>query len=212
MWYIRLTDICLICSIVDDHCMLFVCVIYPFLQLILRDRCTGRVVRETQIDDIRCLLWKFWCESIFFLTWHVDHIAPKTGCCIIRSGSSCHNIRIYINRIYRIADSDLIVKGKDLLNISGITFCTVTDKYFVDCDVNTACIVIVLYDRTTQKLITKVRCIALKCLLHAHLGYCLMQTVYDGWCEWLGYITDTKTDDLLVRICLLIRTYFLANG
>ena len=96
--------------------------------------------------------------------------------------------------------------------ISGITFCTVTDKYFVDCDVNTACIVIVLYDRTTQKLITKVRCIALKCLLHAHLGYCFMQTVDDCRCEWLGYITDTKTDDLLVRICRLIRTYFLADG
>ena len=192
--------------------MLFVRIVHPFLQLILCDRCTGRIVREAQIDDIRCLLRKLRSESVFFLTWHVDHIAPKSGCCIICSGSSCHNIGIYIDWIYRIADSDLIVKGKDLLNISGITFCAIADKYFVNCDIDTACIVIVLHDCTTQKFIAKIRCIALKCLLHAHLGYCLMQAVNDCRCEWLGYITDTKTDDLLVRICFLICTYFLADS
>ena len=47
---------------------------------------------------------------ILHRTWHIDDIAPHLCLCIIDSGSSCHNIGIYINRIYRVADCNLTIR------------------------------------------------------------------------------------------------------
>ena len=45
----------------------------------------------------------------------------------------------------------------------------------------------------------------------SHLIDRLMHCINDCRCKWLCYITDSKTDDILVRICCLICIYFLTN-
>ena len=41
-------------------------------------------------------------------------------------------------------------------------------------------------------------------LCFPHLIYCLMKSLDYCWCKRLCHITDSKTDYLLIRICLLI--------
>ena len=48
------------------------------------------------------------------------------------------------------------------------------------------------------------RDLLMKCLGMAHLINSLMHGLDDCWCKWLCYITDSKADNLLVRISCLI--------
>ena len=125
MWYILLRNIRLISSIKQDHRTDAIRIVHPALQLFLCDRRTGRIVREAQVNQIRCLLRKIRSKPIVRGTWHVDNITPALRQRIIASGTPCHYIGIHIHRIDRIANCNLIIQAENLLNISGITFCTV---------------------------------------------------------------------------------------
>ena len=52
----------------------------------------------------------------------------------------------------------------------------------------------------------------MECLCMAHLINCFVHGLDDCRCNWLCNITDTKTDDLFVRVCLLICIYLLSDG
>ena len=50
---------------------------------------------------------------------------------IKRSGAAGHHVGIQINRIYRIGNRNVNVGGKNLLDIAGVTFGAIADKYFL---------------------------------------------------------------------------------
>ena len=62
-----------------------------------------------------------------------------------------------------------------------------------------------------QKFISQIRCIAVECLGMSHLIYRFMHSLNDCRSQWLCNITDSQTDNVLVRICLLICIYFFCN-
>ena len=104
--------------VVDDDCSDSISVIYPLLKLCFCDCGSCRVIRETQINDVRCLFRQCRCKVCFFCTRHVDHIAPCLCLCIVSSGTSCHYICINVHRVNRITHCDLTVCRKNFLNIS----------------------------------------------------------------------------------------------
>ena len=211
MCHIVLTDISFISGIINDYGANFIGIVHPFLQLILCKRCSGRVIRQTQIDYVRCLLRKLRYEMIFCCTWHVNDIAPCAGLLVVSTGSSSHNVGIHINRIDRITDRNLVVLSENLLNISGIALCSVRYKDFICCNLTASCCIIVLCDCLAQKFISQIRCIAMECLGMSHLIYRFMHSLNDCRSQWLCNITDSQTDNVLVRICLLICIYFFCN-
>ena len=154
MCHIALGNICFISSIVNDNSANTVCIINPFLQLILGQGCSCRIVWQTQVNDIRVLLWKFRYEIIFCRTWHIDHVAPHLCICIVYTCSSCHNVRININRVNRITDSDTVVHRKNLLNITGITLGSIGYKNLIRRDIASSCLIIMCHDGIPQESIT----------------------------------------------------------
>ena len=147
--HIFLCDVCLVSGVVDDHCTVLVCVVYPLLKFVLCDRCTTRVVREAEIDQVRCLYRKFRQESIGFQTRHVDHSIKIFVFLVVFAGTSCHYVCVYINRINRVADCYFIVCAKDLLNVSGVTLRSVGYKDLIRTDLASACLVIIFCDRAS---------------------------------------------------------------
>ena len=211
VWYIVLTDISFICRIINDHTAMLICIINPFLQLRLCDRGTGRIVWKAQINDIRYFLWQLRCKIIFCGTWHIDHIAPCFCLRIILACSSCHNIGIYINRINRVTDSDLVILGKYFLNVTGIALGTIRYKNFIRADITATQLIIIFRNSFSQKFIPKIRCIAMEGFCYAHLRNRTMQCINDHRCKWLGHIADSQTDDLFIRVLLCKCVYFLSD-
>ena len=194
------TDICLISSIVDDHCMILICIIHPLLQLCLGDRGTGRIIREAEIDQIRYFRRKLGCIPVCCRTGHVDHIAPETCCLVIGSRTSCHNICIYINGINRIAYCDPCILCKDLLDICGIALGAVGHKDLICSDVRTQGTEHLLSDGGPKEIISQIRGIPTEGSTIRHLIRCLVDRFDHCRAEGLCHIPDTEPDDLLIRI------------
>ena len=123
--HVILRNIGFISGIVDDHCTVFVGIVHPYLQLVFGDGSSGGVVGAAQVNDIRCFFWKFRYKVVFCGAGHVDHIAPGAFCRIISAGTSCHNISVHVYRINRVAHCNFVVYTENLLNVSGITLCSV---------------------------------------------------------------------------------------
>ena len=58
-------------------------------------------------------------------------IRETLGCCVVVTGTACHYVGVYINRINRVAYSDLVVQAEDLLNVAAVAFCAVRYKNFI---------------------------------------------------------------------------------
>ena len=210
--HIFLCDISLIGGIVDDHSTILVCIVYPFLELVLRDCCTAWVIREAEIDNIRSFHRKFRKKTVIFQTRHIDHSVKVLVLFVVIAGTSCHNICIYIYRINRVADCYFVVCTKNLLNVSRITFGSVRNKDLIGTDLASACLIVIFCDRTSQEFISEIRCIAMESLGICHLIYRFVKCLDDCRCKRLCDITDSKTHDLNIRICGLIRRYFFCNS
>ena len=144
MGHILLGNVSLIGSIVDDHRPGLVGIIHPLLKLRFRDRGTGRVIGETQVNDIRRLLRQLRRKICLRRTGHVDHVAPCLRRRIISPGPARHHVGVHIDRIHRVADRDLVVDTKNLLDISGITLGSVGNEYLVGGDIASPRLVILL--------------------------------------------------------------------
>ena len=69
-----------------------------------------------------------------------------------------------------------------------------------------------LCDRIAQEIISEIRCISTEGGCICLLIYCLMEGIYHYLRQRLGHIADSETDDLLVRICLLICSDLLRDS
>ena len=211
VWYIFRRNICFISRIVDDHCSYLQGIINPYLKLILCDRGTCRIIWKTKINNIRCILWKLRHKIVLLCTWHINDIRPFLCSRIICTGTSCHCIGIYIYRINRITDSNLVILTENISDITRITLCSVTDKNLIGCNIASSVLIILLCDHITQKLISQIRCISLKCLLLGHLINRTVKSVDYSRCQWQCHIPNTKADNILVRICLAVCCYLFGN-
>ena len=210
--HIALGNICFIGSIINDDCFFLVGIINPFLKFLFGQSRSGRVVWTTDIDNIRCLLWDLRYKVILCGTRHVDHLRPALLVFQVLTCFAGHGITVYINRINRVCDSDDVILCKNIYNVTGITFCSVADKHFIQCDVYATALVIVVNNGSAQKLISKIRRITMECLSLTHFIYRTVQRIDHCRCQWLSHITDTQTDHFFVRICFLICGYFLSDS
>ena len=211
MSYIILGNVCFVCTVINDHCTDPVGIVNPLLQLVFCDGSTCRIIWQTQINDVRIFLRELRNEIVLFCAWHVDDIAPHLSFRIVSTGSACHNIGIHINRVNRITYSDAVIYGKNLLDISGITLCSVGYKNLICADVASSCFIVIVRNGSAQELISEIRCITVEGLCISHFCNCTMHCIDNCRCQWLGNITDSKTNQCFLRICSLVCTYFFCN-
>ena len=147
---ILLRNICLICCIIDDHAAVFVGVVDPLLKSCLCDSTTGGIVREAEIDQIRYLICRnLRKETILLFAGHVDHTVKVLTLFVIKTSTSGHNVGIYIYRINRVADCNLVIQSENLLDVSGITFCSIGNKDLVCADVAASGLIIIFCNSTS---------------------------------------------------------------
>ena len=145
----------------------------------------------------------------------IDHITPARSRTSDRNraGSGlCHNIGIHVYRVNGVTYRDLIVQAEDLLNIATVTFCSVGYKNLVRCNIAASCLIIIFGDRIAQELIAKVGSVTMKSLRFSHLIHRTVQCINDSRCQRLRHISDSQTDDLLIRVCCGIRIYLFTDG
>ena len=147
---ILLGNICLICCIIDDHAAVFVGVVDPLLKSCLCDSTAGRIVREAEIDQIRYFICRYLRkETILLFAGHVDHTVKVLTLFVIKTSTSGHNVGIYIYRINWVANCNLVIQSEDLLDVSGITFCSIGNKDLVCADVAASGLIIIFCNGTS---------------------------------------------------------------
>ena len=208
---IFLCNVSFIGCIVNDHTAVFVCVVHPFLQLVLCNGRAGGVIWEAQINQIRHFFRKFRQKTVFLTARHIDHAVKIFSCSIVLSGTSCHDIGIHINRVNRVTDSHLVVNPENLLDISGIAFRTVGNKDFVCCNVTSPVLIVIFCNGISQKFIPQIRSIAAEGFRMCHLIHRTVKGIDDCRNQRLCHIPDSKADDFLFRVLLTICLYFFRN-
>ena len=212
MRYIFLSNIRLIGSIIDNHRAHFVGVIHPFLKLRFCNGRTRGIIRKAQVDNIWRLFRQLRSKAGFLCAGHIDDITPCFRLYIISPGAPRHNICVYVYRIDRITHGYLVILREYLLNISGITFCPVGDKYLICPDITPSFLIVVFRHGTSQKLVTKIRRVPAECLCMRHLVYCSVQAFDNSRRQRLRHIPDSQTDNPFIRIRLCICRYFFSDG
>ena len=137
-------DICFISSIINNYCAYFISIINPVLKLRFCNRCSGRIIWEAKIDNVRLFFWKVWYKIILCGAWHIDDITPGFCGRVVCSCSSCHNIRININRIYWVAYCNFVIYTEYFLNISRVTFCSIADKNLICMNIAAMALIVTL--------------------------------------------------------------------
>ena len=131
------------------------------LKLRLCQYSARRIVWKTQIYKCRIRLRQFRNKTIIEGAWHHFDILPSAR--YIGSGAPRHYICVDIHWIYRVGHCHRIAYIEYISNIASIAFRSVADKNFIRCYINAASPIIVLRNGISEKLISLLRPIAMKC-------------------------------------------------
>ena len=202
-------DICLVGCIIEDDALVLDSIVYPFSEFLLRDDRTRRVVWIAEVNHIHTVVWNLRDEVVALITWHIGYVTPLA---ILKdSRSTYHHVRIYINRINRVGNADVVIPSQNLLDISRIALSSIVHEDFVCIEMNTSWQEVVLDDCIAKEVVTSLRSVASEGSLHSHLVYSLVHCLDDGRAERLGYITDAQTDYTLLWMCNLVGCYLLCD-
>ena len=155
------------------------------------------------------MVWNLRDEVVALITWHIGYVTPLA---ILKdSRSTYHHVRIYINRINRVGNADVVIPSQNLLDISRIALGSIVHEYLVGVEMNATRQEIVLDDSLTKEIVASLRTVASERSLLSHLIYCLVHRLDDGRAERLGYVTDAQTDYTLLWMCNLVGCYLLCD-
>ena len=155
------------------------------------------------------MVWNLRDEVIAFIARHVGYIAPLA---ILKdSRSTYHHVRIYINRINRVGNADVVIPSQNFLDISRIALGSIVHEDLVGIEMNATGQEVVLDDSLAEEVVTALRTIATEGSLYGHLIHSLVHRLDDGRAERLGYITDAQTDYTLLWMCNLVGCYLLCD-
>ena len=155
------------------------------------------------------MVWNLRDEVIALIARHVGYIAPLAV--LEDSGSTYHHVRVYINRINRVGNADVVIPSQNLLDISRIALGSIVYEYLVGVEMNATWQKVVLDDSLAEEVVASLRTVASERSLLSHLVYCLVHRLDDGRAERLGYVTDAQTDYTLLWMCNLVGVHLLCD-
>ena len=155
------------------------------------------------------MIWNLRDEVIALIARHVGYIAPLAV--LEDSGSTYHHVRVYINRINRVGNADVVIPSQNLLDISRIALGSIVYEYLVGIKMNATWQKVVLDDSLAEEVVASFRTIASERSLLSHLVYSLVHRLDDGRAERLGYVTDAQTDYTLLWMCNLVGVHLLCD-
>ena len=117
--------------------------------------------------------------------------------------SSAHNIRIHIYWIYWVRNHYNVSITKQVCKVTNIALSTIGNKYLISIDIHSVSCIIVL-NSLTQEFKTSLWAISHKGFCITHLVCHLMNRFNDLLAKRKCNISNSKADNRLVRMLLLI--------
>ena len=160
---IGVLNVSLISRIEEDKGIVLQRIVHPLPQLLLGDDRACRIVRETEVNDIdRTTLRQFWNETVLCGSGHIAHVGPPT--LPISATTSYHHVRVDIDRIDRIGNTDEVIPVQQFLKVSRVALGAIVDEHLVDAEAYATRCEVVLEDCLTQKLVSLLRTVSAEAL------------------------------------------------
>ena len=186
---ILILNISFISSIIKDDTIITQSIVYPFTKFLFAQYCSCWVVWVTQINHVHAMIRNLWYEVVFCSTRHISNIAPLA---ILENASTTnHHITIYINRVYWVSNTDIIIPSHNLLDITCVTLGTVINEDLVLIKMYTTSEVIIFNNSLTKEIVSSFRTIATESSLGSHLLNSLVHSLYNSRTQRTGNITNT---------------------
>ncbi len=171
----------------------------PPSELFTRGHGTGRVVGETQVNQVDMLCGDRGHEVVLCSRWDIDQ-PGKPPSLVGRSRAPRHDVGIDINRVDRVGDGDFVVGPENLQDVSSIAFRAVRNEHLVGLDRRAARCKIVRYDRISQKIIALFGAISAKCRTHGHFVDRIVPRLDNGARQRFGDVANSQANDLRLRM------------
>ena len=187
-------DIGFVGRIIEYQRVVFQGVVHPFFEFFLADHRACGVVGIAQVDDIHTAVGYLGHKAVFLRTRHIGHIAPfAVG---LAARPSTHDVRVDVNGIDGVGDTDAVVPAHQLADVAGIALGTIVDKDFAGVEVYASGQKIVLHDGLTQKQIALFGTVAMKTFLHRHVVHGLVHGLDDSGTQRPCHIAYAEADDV----------------
>src|SRR5574344_1633345 len=147
-----ITNVSLICSIVKDYRIIVYCIVNPFTKFFFSKNCSCWIIWITQIYHVNTMIWNLRYEVIVSSARNICNVTPLIV--FKNSSTSNHHVRIYVDRINRICNSDIVVPAQDFLEISSITLGSIVYKNLVHIKMYSPREKIILDNCLTQEIIS----------------------------------------------------------
>ena len=141
---IRVLYISFVSGVVHDKHVVGKGIVYPFLQFVLSQGRSGRVIGIAEVKDVHPATGQIRYEVVFLRARDVYDIAPFPV--FQYPGASAHYVRVDVGRIYGVCHPDTIVVAEHVTYISTIAFRSVADEYLARFDKDSPAGIIVLDD------------------------------------------------------------------
>ena len=190
---------CLISGIEQNQSVVGECVVHPFFQLRLGQRCSRRIVRVAEVDDVNPLVRYLGNKVVFGGTGHVGHVAPF-AVFFQYSGTATHYVAVYIYRVDGVCHSHAVIVAEDIAYVARIAFGSIVYEYFRRAKMNASRSIIMFDDRFNQKVISLLGTVSVEGTGICHLIHCPVHRLDASRWQWPGNVSDTQADDLLFRV------------
>ena len=189
----------LVGGVEEDHRVVGVGVIDPLLQLCLAGHGAGRVVGETEIDDVHFLGRQGRDEIVGLVARHVDDVLVVPLVVGI-AGAADHDVGVVVDRIDRVADGNHVVQGEDVEDVGAVALGTVGDEHLLGLQGDAQRLVGFLDDGVDQPVIPLLRAVAGKVVGGAQIIHGVVEGFQYSRCQRTGNVADAQTDDLGGRV------------
>ena len=192
-------DEALVSGIVEDDGVVLSGVLHPCLELVAGVGSAGGIVGATDVDDV----------SLHAVVGHPEEAVLLTGAAI-DDLAAIGDVVVHIGGVDGVRHEDGVVHVEQAQHIGKVALCTVGDEDLVLVQLGAAACVVAL-NGLLEEGVALLGAVAVEAFLGTHLGDGVMHGVHDALGQRLGHIADAQTDDLLLRVCLLIGGDFVGN-
>ena len=121
-----------------------------------------------------------------------------------RARAASHDIRVEVDRVYRVRDGDLVGRAEDLLDVAAVALGAVADENLVRRDLDAAVRVVVLDDGFRQERVALLRAVAVERLSLRLIVDRLVHGLDADLRQRLRDIADAEADDVGIRVRFLV--------
>ncbi len=180
----------------------------PRAELGAGERGSGRIVGETEIDDVGVGDGQGRTEAVFSRARQIFEAAPSA----VGQGSASaagHHVRIDIDGIYGIGHGYAAVRRKDVADVTGVAFGSVADENLVGRDIDASFQIIVDGDGFAEKFIALFRSVAVESIGMALVGGSAAQGFDCGWTDGTCHIANAHPDYVGIGMLTAVVRHFL---